>query len=113
MNPDHIAQVVAVALLAAHLGVAVWRRQWIAPLNLLVSAGVTAFWAFNIPELIGDVTAVWVWAFLETVILAISALAVAGRRMPPAVLWTCFAVHVAVTALFALFMFTFKMERMI
>jgi|HubBroStandDraft_5_1064220.scaffolds.fasta_scaffold88390_1 hypothetical protein len=112
MNPDHIAQAVTIALLAIHLGVGVWRRQWIAPLNLLVSAGVTAFWAFNIHELMGDVAAVWVWAFLETVILAISALAVAGRRMPAAVLWISFAAHVAVTALFALFMFTFKMDRM-
>ncbi|HEX4859998.1 MAG TPA: hypothetical protein VFV07_02095 [Rhizomicrobium sp.] len=112
MSEDDIAKIVSIALLAAHLGVGIWRRQWIAPLNLLVSAGVTAFWAFNIHELMGDVAAVWVWAFLETVILAISALAVAGRRMPVAVLWISFGVHVAVTALFAIFMFTFKMERM-
>ena len=112
MSEDDIAKIVSLALLAIHLGVGVWRRRWVAPLNLLVSAGVTAFWAFNIPELMGDVAAVWVWVFFETVILAISALAVAGRRMPAAVLWISFAVHVAVTALFVLFMFTFKMERM-
>jgi hypothetical protein len=112
MSEDDIAKIVSVALLAIHLGVGIWRRQWIAPLNLLVSAGVTAFWAFNIHALMGDVSAVWVWAFLETVILAISALAVAGRRMPVAVLWISFAAHVAVMALFALFMFTFEMDRM-
>jgi hypothetical protein len=112
MNADDIARAVCVALLVSYFGIAVWRRQWLAWLNLLASAAVTAFWAFHIPELMGSVSAVWVWAFLETVILAISALAVAGRRLPVALHWTAFAVHVVVTAFFALFFFTFKMDRM-
>jgi hypothetical protein len=112
VSDDDIAKIVSVLLLLSYFGVAVSRRAWLAPLNLLVSAGVTIFWALHVPELQGAVAAVKIFAAIEVVILITSALAVLGRRMPAAVLWTGFAVHVAVTALFALFMFTFRMRMM-
>lgn len=112
MSDDDIAKVVSVLLLLSYVSVAVWRRSWLAPLNLLVSAAVTIFCALHVPELQGAVVAVKIFAAIEVVILITSALAVLGRRMPAAVLWTGFAVHVAVTALFAVFMFTFHMGMM-
>jgi hypothetical protein len=112
VSDDDLAKAVSVLLLASYFGVAVWRRAWLAPLNLLVSAAVTVFWALHVPELQGSVAAVKIFAAIEVVILITSALAVLGRRMPSAVLWAGFAVHVAVTALFALFMFTFHIDRM-
>jgi hypothetical protein len=112
LSDDDIAKAVSIALLVTYLGAAVWRRQWVAPLNLIVAAGVTVFWTFNISELSGSVAAVWVFAGVEVVILAVSALAVLGYRVPAAAVWLGFAVHVVLTALFALFMFTFRMERM-
>jgi hypothetical protein len=112
VSDDNIAKAVCVLLLVSYFGVAVWRRAWLAPLNLVVSAGVTAFWALHVPELQGTVVAVKIFAAMEVAILVTSALAVLGRRMPAAVLWTGFAVHVAVTALFAVFMFTFHMGMM-
>lgn len=112
MSDDDIAKAVCVLLLISYFGVAVWRRAWLAPLNLIVSAGVTTFWALQVPELQGTVVAVKIFAAVEIVILITSALAVLGRSMPAAVLWSGFAVHAAVTALFAVFMFTFHMGMM-
>ena len=112
MSDDDIAKAISVLLLMSYFGVAVWRRAWLAPLNLIVSAGVTAFWALHVPELQGSVAAVKIFAAVEVVILITSALAVLGRRMPAAILWAGFAIHVAVTVLFAVFMFTFHMGMM-
>ena len=112
MSDDDVAKAVCVLLLVSYFGIAVWRRAWLAPLNLVVSASVTIFWALHVPELQGAVVAVKIFAAIEVVILITSALAVLGRRMPAAVLWTGFAVHLAVTALFAVFMFTVQMGMM-
>ena len=116
ISDDDVVKAVAIALLLAHVAVVIWRRDgigWVVGLDLLVSAAVTAYWAVHIAELSGDVELVWAFAAFELAVLVVSGLAALQVRIPAAVLWIAFAAHAALAAAALVFMFTFRITRLI
>ena len=115
MDIDDIVKAVPIALLLAHIAVLIWRRDgigWVTGLNLLVSAGVTFYWAVNISELPGSAELVWAFIGFELAVLIVSGLAAFQVRIPAAVLWTAFAAHAALAAAALFFMLTFRIDRL-
>ena len=116
IGDDDIVKSVAIVLLLAHIVVAGWLRgriRWVVALNLVVSGSVMAYWAPHITELPGYIEAVWFFVAFEFAVLVTSLLALAGMRIPRALIWTAFVVHALLTASSVLFMFTFRMTRLI
>lgn len=114
MSADNFVEVIAITLLLAHVAIALWLRGqigWAIALNLLVSAGVVAYWLPNISDLSGSIPLVQIFIAYEFVVLVVSAAALLVR-VPPAILWAAFAVHAAFSAAAVIFMFTFRMTRL-
>jgi hypothetical protein len=115
VSDDDIVKAVVIVLLLAHIAVLIWRRDsigWVAGLNLLVSAGVTVYWAMHFADLRGSVELVWGFVGFELAVLIVSSLAVLQVRIPAAVMWTAFAAHAALAAAALIFMLTFRMDRL-
>jgi hypothetical protein len=115
-SADNLVKIAAFALLLAHIVVVLWLRRrigWVIALNLLVSAGVIAYWLPDISELPGYVPLVWVFVGFEVLVFATSVAAAFGMAMPRAVIWTEFAAHAALTCAALIFIVTFKITRLI
>ncbi|MFI5012612.1 MAG: hypothetical protein ACHQAY_09710 [Hyphomicrobiales bacterium] len=118
MTDDDIVKSIGIGLMLAHGGAlmaATALRKGIIPvlvLNLLLSAGVVIYWAPRFSELFHYVDAVLAFVAFELVVLASSILALRGFRVPHLVIWVEFAAHAILNAAALLFMFTFKMMRM-
>jgi hypothetical protein len=115
MSADNIVKLVAIGLVLAHVVVALFLRRrigWVIALNLLVSAGVVAYWLPDIAELPGYVPLVWAFVAFEVVALVISASALLAR-VPPALLWIVFAIHAALAVAAVVFIVTFRIDRLI
>ena len=116
---DDLIKVTALALMAAHILAFLWAgvlRKKLAPvlaLNLLVSAGVAIYWLPRLTELFDDIDLVTAFVGFEFFVLATSLVAVAGRRVPPAVIWLEFVAHSLLIAAALTFMVTFKITRLI
>jgi hypothetical protein len=116
ISDDDIVKAVPIALLLAHVAVVIWRRDrigWVVGLNLLVSAGVTAYWAVHIAELPDDVEMVWAFVGFELAVLIVSSLAALQVRIPAALLWAAFMAHAALSVAALVFMLTFRITRLI
>jgi hypothetical protein len=115
MSADTLVKTVAVVVLLAHIVVLLLLRRrigWVFTLNLLVSAGVVAYWAVNISDLAGSVPLVWAFVAFEVVVLATSVLAAFGVSVPRAAIWLEFAAHGALTCAALEFILTFKITRL-
>ena len=113
---DDVAKGIAIGLLLAHLVVLLFLRRrigWVIALNLIVSAGVVAYWLPDISELPGYVPLVWGFLAFEAAVLATSVAAAFGKSVPRFVIWTEFAAHAALTGGALYFMLTFKLTRLI
>jgi len=113
---DDVAKGIAVALLLAHIVVLLFLRRrtgWAVGLNLIVSAGVVAYWLPDISELPGYVPLVWGFLAFEVAVLATSVAAAFGMSVPRFVIWGAFAAHAALTCGALYFMLTFKLTRLI
>jgi hypothetical protein len=112
---DNVVKIAAIVVLLAHVIVALWLRGrvgWAIALNLIVSAGVVAYCATNISDLMGSVPLVWGLVAFEAVVLATSLLATFSASVPRAVIWLEFAAHAILTSAALLFMLTFKLTRL-
>ena len=114
-----VIKVTALALMAAHILAFLWAgvlRKKLAPvlaLNLLVSAGVAIYWLPRLSDMFDDIDLVTAFVGFEFVVLATSLVAVAGRRVPTAVIWLEFGAHSLLIAGALTFMVTFKITRLI
>jgi len=112
VSADDVLKIATVALVLAHVGIAVWLRsqiRWVIGLNLLVSAGVVAYWLAWITSLPGMVPLVWAFVAFECAVLILSLTAI-FVTIPKAALWTAFAINGAWSVAAAIFAFTFKMD---
>jgi len=118
MNIDDALKVLAVALVLAHVVVliAVLRNRthmnWVVWLNLLVSAGVMAYWVPRFSELFGYIDMVMAFVVFELMVLVVSTLAALRVRMPRAIHWTAFAANALLSANALVFMLTFHITRL-
>jgi hypothetical protein len=118
LSEDQIVQILAYALMAAHIGVLIWFwfRRKIAPvlaLNLLVSGGVMVYWAPRVGELFHYVDEVAAFVAFELVVFLTSVAAIFVVRVPRAVIWAAFAVNMILLAGAIYFILTFKLTRLI
>ena len=118
-NTDDLIKATALALMGAHVLAFFWAgvlRRKLAPvlaLNLLVSAGVAIYWLPRLTQLFNDIDLVTAFVGFEFLVLITSLVAVAGRRVPPAVIWLEFVAHSLLIAAALTFMVTFKITRLI
>ena len=113
---DSVVKFAAIAVLLAHIVVLLGLRgriAWAVALNLIVSAGVVAYWAANVSDLTGSVPLIWVFVAFEVAVLATSVLAAFGASVARAVVWAEFAAHLLLTCAALYFMLTFKLTRLI
>ena len=119
LSTDEIVEVIASILMFAHISALIWfiwLRREIVPvltLNLLVSSGVMIYWTPRFGELLRYVDVTWAFVALEFVVFATSLVAIFKIRVPRAVIWTQFAMHSTLIAAALVFMFTFKLTRLI
>ena len=117
-NLNDVVKAIAVTLMLAHVAVLIvvlrsrGRIGWIVGLNLLASAGVIIYWLPRFPELFGYVDLVVAFVGFEFVVLIISIMAAFRVRIPPAIHWIAFAANASLSAAAAVFMFTFRMTRL-
>ena len=118
MSDDQIVRIVAVALLAVQLGVLAWTlwtradARLLVLLNLVTSAVVVAWWAPHFTDIGNYVAAVWVFVALEIAVFATSLLATFHMRVPAWLIWTEFSVQTLLVAALVLFIFTFRITRL-
>jgi hypothetical protein len=118
-NTDDLMKVTALALMVAHVLAFVWAgvlRKKLAPvlaLNLLVSAGVAIYWLPRLTQLFNYIDLVTAFVGFEFFVLATSLLAIAGRRVAPALIWLQFVAHSLLIAAALTFITTFKITRLI
>ncbi len=118
LSEDQIVQILAYALMAAHIGVLIWfwyRRQMapVLALNLLVSGGIMVYWAPRAGELFQYVDEVVAFVAFELVVFLTSLAAIFVVRVPRAVIWAEFAVNMILLAGAIYFIMTFKLTRLI
>jgi len=118
MNIDNAVKLLAVILLAAHIAVliAVLRDRthmnWVVRLNLLVSAGVMAYWVPRVSELFGYIDMVMAFVGFELAVLIVSVLAALRVRIPRAIHWIAFAANALLSVNALVFMLTFRITRL-
>ena len=118
-STDDLIKVTVLALVVAHVLAFFWAgvlRRKLAPvlaLNLLVSAGVAIYWLPRLTQLFDYVDLVTAFVGFEFLVLITSLVAVAGRRVPAAVIWLEFAAHSLLIVAALTFMVTFKITRLI
>ena len=118
-STDDLIKVTVLALVVAHVLAFFWAgvlRRKLAPvlaLNLLVSAGVAIYWLPRLTQLFDYVDLVTAFVGFEFLVLITSLVAVAGRRVPPAVIWLEFGAHSLLIVGALIFMSTFKITRLI
>jgi len=106
---------VAVVLLGA-LGLSIWRRETkpVRIVNFLLSAAIVIRWIPDAGKLVSHyyIDEVPAWVGFELLVLIASAVSLWVWRLPPVAAWIGFTGHVLGTGFGLLFMFTFKLTRL-
>jgi|ERR1700733_956587 len=119
MSNDLIVEVIALALMLSHVAALVWagwmrRGAWpVVALNLIEGGGVSAWWAPRLGELGHYIEAVWVFVAFEFILLVITLPALFRIRVPAILIWIGFIANTVLVITALVFMFAFRINRLI